>query len=151
VAQPAVAEDGSVTFPCSLDCGPARQFFKGRAFEVTDQPGDICGSTTVGTREGPLEPGRLGEACIFDGLTSRFAIYRGSSPSERDMAFTYEILGGFAAMNISLTRRDTTVILPRSLTRIEEFGALGVVDSQDRGLMILSLDTLAVASPSPYF
>jgi hypothetical protein len=67
------------------------------------------------------------------------------------MVFSYEILGGFSTLNISLTRRDTTVILPRSLTSISNFGALGVVDSQDRGLMILSLDTLAVASPSPYF
>lgn len=147
VGQPVLMEDGTYSYPCRLDCSPAKTFFEGRAFEVTPESevGDIC------HYDGRLEPNGEGENCIFDGLTSRFAIYAGESPSERDMTFAYDVLGGFSTLNISLTRRDTTVILPRSLTSIEGFGALGVVDSQDRGLMILSLDTLAVASPSPYF
>jgi hypothetical protein len=157
VARPVQTDDGTTAWPCSLDCSPSKTYFDGRVFEVTgdrdpdDMTNDAADDICPFADQAPLRPGSEGGACIFDGLTSRFAVYAGGTPSERDMVFSYEILGGFSTLNISLTRRDTTVILPRSLTSISNFGALGVVDSQDRGLMILSLDTLAVASPSPYF
>ena len=89
--------------------------------------------------------------CIYQTLTARFAVYGGTLRSERDMAFVYEVSGGFAPLTISLTRNDTSIILPQSLDLVPGYRMLSAVDAQDRGLMLLSLDTLAVVSPSPFY
>jgi hypothetical protein len=131
------------SFPCGFDCSAAKRYFDGRVFEVSERS-DVCSSV-------PVVPNQPGSECIFNTLTARFVVYGGEAPSERGMTFSYDVTGGFSSLSISLTRNDTSQILPLSLTRVPGVEMLAAVDSQDRGLMLLSLDTIAVASPSPFF
>ncbi len=138
-----VDTDNGPIYPCDFDCSPAKRYFEGRAFEVSEDS-DLCRSV-------PVDPTKPGSECIYDSLTSRFAIYRGEEPSERGMTFFYTVAGGFSPLSISLTRNDTSIILPQTLTRVPGFDMLAAVDAQDRGLMLLSLDTLGVIAPSPFY
>ncbi len=138
-----VDTEQGVTFPCTFDCSAAKKYFESRAFEISEDS-RLCNSV-------PVVPGQPGSECIFDSLTARFAIYAGREPSQRDMTFYYDLTGGFSALSISLTRNDTSIILPQTLTLVPGVDLLAAVDAQDRGLMLLSLDTLGVASPSPFF
>lgn len=139
-----VDTDAGPIFPCGFDCNPAKKYFDGRVFEVSKD--NTAGCNTV-----PVNPAQPGSECIYNTLTARFVIYSGSEPSQRDMTFSYDLTGGFSPLTISLTRNDTSIILPQALTTVPGYNLLSVVDAQDRGLMLLSLDTLTVASPSPFF
>jgi hypothetical protein len=139
-----VVGDNGTSFPCAFDCSPAKQFFESRVFEVSAARSNVC--TTV-----PVAINPPAQQCFFNSLTSRFAVYGGTNPSERGMTFFYDVIGGFQPLSISLTRNDTSVILPQVLTGVPGVNLLAAVDSQDRGLMLLSLDSLSVASPSPFF
>jgi hypothetical protein len=137
VTERQVDDAGELSFACVLDCNPRKQFFEGRAFEVSPDSESVC-------RYGePVSPAGAGAECVFSTLTSQFAVYRGQEPSQRDMAFSYDMIGGFRALGISLVG-DTSVVLPETLTEIPGFSDLAVVDSQDRGLMVLSLSSLRV-------
>jgi hypothetical protein len=96
-----------------------------------------------GTR-GPVQVGGVASECIFDGLTRRFAIYRGLGPTERDMSFGFEVVGGFRGFAISLVN-DSNVVLPVKLVPLPTYNAIGVVDSQNRGLMMVDLPNAHVA------
>jgi len=136
-----VQTDAGVSYPCAFDCAPSKRYFDGRVFETSPRS-NVC-------NEAPkVSPN---SACIYQTLTARFAVYGGSEPSERDMVFAYDVSGGFAPLTISLTRNDTSTIMPQALARVPGFRLLSAVDAQDRGLMLLSLDTLAVVSPSPFY
>jgi hypothetical protein len=136
-----VQTDAGVTYPCGFDCSPSKRYFEGRVFEASSRS-DVCKGVPVDSDE---------SECIYQTLTARFAVYGGTQRTERDMAFVYEIAGGFSPLTISLTRNDTSIILPQTLTRVPGFRMLSAVDAQDRGLMLLSLDTLTVVSPSPFY
>ncbi len=156
-----VSVDPAGTNRCVFEDTPLTARLSSRAFEVSstycenDDPEDVdsCG---VGVRtdddivcsydatNGPVEVGGLASNCIHDGLTKRFVVYRGLLPSERDMAFSYEVIGGFETFSISL-RGDSNVILPVSLVEVPTFGAFGVVDSQNRGLMMIDVPNSQVA------
>ncbi len=149
---------------CVRDCSPWRSAQQGRAFEISGiQTCDAAAADTdpacsVGPRtdedvvcftdqsRGPVEPGGPASACIFDGLTARFAVYRGLEPSERDMTYAVDVQGGFAAQAMSLTNQ-TSIILPVSIEPIPGWSQLAVVDSQDRGLMLLGLRSINGGAP----
>lgn len=153
-------DTGETVYPCAVDCRPTASRRRGRAFEIshvdcdeTDPEGsDVCG---VGPRTdadvvcsydpgtGPITPGNVGSECIFDSPTRRFAVYRGLSPSERDMSFGFDVLGGFVQKGITLmsSTTSTAMNLPVSLTVASEAGVLGVIDAADRGLVIVDLRT----------
>jgi hypothetical protein len=146
---------------CVFDNSPLASRLEGRAFEVTsvlcdnDDPTDI-GTCGVGLRtrddvvctydatQGPVEVGGIADDCIFNGLTRRFVVYRGLLPSRRDMSFLYDVIGGFQTFNVSLTR-SSSVVLPVSLVEVPTFGAFGIVDSQNRGLMMFDTANSQVA------
>jgi hypothetical protein len=144
---------------CRRDCAPWKVREQGRVFEVSStsrctqtNPTDLATACVVGQRdpdvdvvcfhddlnEGPIEPGGQGDECIYDGLTARFVVYRGLSPSLRDMQYAVEVQGGFAPALMSLTSQ-TSIVLPVSMQPIPGFNQLAVVDSQDRGLLLLGL------------
>lgn len=147
---------------CVRDDSPFKSRLRSRAFELSNitcpdsdpESPDSCG---VGLRtnedvvcsydatNGPVRIGGVASECIFDGLTRRFAIYRGLQPSERDMAFGFEVVGGFRGDQISLTNLGTSSILPVSISPVPTFGALGVVDSQNRGLIMIDVENSDVA------
>lgn len=143
VVPTAVQTDAGVSYPCAFDCAPSKRYFDGRVFEVHEDRSDVCDMAVVDAL--------ADSECIYETLTSRFAVYGGTEPSQRDMTFVYEVTGGFAPLTISLTRNDTSIILPQELARVPGYRLLSAVDAQDRGLMLLSLDTLAVVSPSPFY
>jgi hypothetical protein len=150
-------ETGEVSYPCTRDCHPIAAHRQGRVFEVTSvaceqtDPADdeACG---VGPRtdedvvcgydssKGQVAPGGAASECIFDAPNRRFVIYRGLDPSEREMVFGFEVAGGFRPKGLVLTTvTNTNVLLPVSMTVAGEATVLGVVDSQDRGLIMVDL------------
>lgn len=146
---------------CVFDDSPLASRLEARAYEVSsvfcdnDDDEDVrsCG---VGLRtqddvvcsydatQGPVEIGGVADECIFDGLTRRFVVYRGREPSQRDMAFLYDVIGGFQTLTIPLTG-SSNVILPVTLVEVPTFGAFGIVDSQNRGLMMLDVANSQIA------
>jgi hypothetical protein len=88
--------------------------------------------------------------CIFDGLTERFALYRGRVPSVRDAAFVWQTTGGFSALVMSL-RNLSDNVSPQSIQFLQEPELMAVVDGAGLGLSLLSLDTFGVTKPSPFF
>ncbi len=141
---------------CVRDCAPWRPQQQGRAFEISGvvdcdaTAPELDPACAVGPRtnedvvcafdqtQGPVEPGGPASECIFNGLTARFAVYRGLLPSGRDMTYAVDVQGGFAAQTMLLTG-STSVVLPLSIQQVPGFNQLSVVDSQDRGLMLLGL------------
>lgn len=156
-----VADPESEDRRCIFDASPFKALRRGRAFELSStacdnlvaEDVDSCGvgvrtnrdvvCSYDGTR-GPVQVGGVSSECIFDGLTRRFAIYRGLSPSERDMSFGFEVVGGFRGFAISLVN-DSNVVLPVKLVPLPTYNAFGVVDSQNRGLMMVDLPNAHVA------
>lgn len=160
-----VAADANDGFRCVRDYSPYKVREQWRAFEISstsscdDQATDLARACAVGKRtpddvvcfrddlaRGPVEPNGQGSECIFDGLTARFAVYRGLEPSQRDMVYAVDVQGGFAPQAMSLLS-GTRIVLPVALEPIPGFNQLAVVDSQDRGLMILGLRSISGSAP----
>lgn len=154
---------GEARYRCVKTCDPRLSSFSGRAFEVSNvrcdetnpDDEDACG---VGPRterdvvcsydgsSGPIEPGGQASECIYSAINRRFVVYRGLEPSERGMVFGFQVEGGFQGQGLSLTRvLGTTNILPVSLTTLPSFAGMAIVDSQDRGLILVDLRTATVA------
>ncbi len=136
-------------FECVLSTDPGKAFFEGRAFEVSPfgsaaTPGEVCvnpvAGTTVGAVGGPLP---AESPCVFNGLTARFAVYRGTSPSERDMLFAWRTIGGFSPMFLSFGGLEASSgrVLPVALEHISGLGELGIVDGSTLGLSLIDLVT----------
>ena len=163
---------------CIRDCNPQKRWFKNRAFELattdTCGPGhtsDACRATGVGAgtpndgpcrydptaSDGPSPTRGIGlnepngaAACIFENLTSRFAVYRGELPSVRDMAFVWDQTGGFYPLTGSLAAQST-VVLPQHIAYVPEYESIMVVDGASLGLSLMTLDTLLIQDPWPVF
>jgi hypothetical protein len=165
---------------CVRDCNPRKRWFKNRAFELatTDTCGPNrsepdCRASGVGagsaddgpcrydpvvldenknptTRGVSLSEPTGAETCIFENLTSRFAVYRGEQPSTRDMAFVWDQTGGFYPLIGSLAAQST-VVLPQSVAYLPELESIVVVDGGSLGLSLMSLDTLLIQDPWPVF
>lgn len=156
-----ILDPSGATNRCVFDHSLLASRLEARAFEVSsifcdnDDPEDVrsCG---VGRRtqedvvcsydgtQGPVDVGGVASECIFDGLTRRFVVYRGLEPSKRDMSFLYDVVGGFQPFTIPLTG-NSSVILPETLVEVPTFGAFGIVDSQNRGLMMMDVANSHVA------
>ncbi len=161
----AIENEQTGEFECKRDCSPSVAGQQGRVFEVsstscTEPELDDFSTCSVGLRQdtdvvcaydsarGPLEPEAFASECIFNDLTRRFAIYRGLETTQRGMAFSFEVTGGFQSQGLPLTGISvggTSVVLPVSLVHIPTFNAMGVVDSQDRGLIMVDLLEAEVA------
>jgi hypothetical protein len=168
IATEAVDPDsGELTYPCARDCHPIAARKRGRVFEVSNVDCEVQNpldpnACAVGPRRdsdvvcaydpetGPVTPGGAASECIFDAPNRRFVIYRGLAPSEREMTFGFEVNGGFAPKGLSLTTvTGTNVLLPVSMTVADEATVLGVVDSQDRGLIMVDLRN--AISPASFY
>jgi hypothetical protein len=149
---------------CVADCNPRKAYFAGRALEIsstsacgpdcpvgprvtTGTTPDVVCNTYVNSPDGSAQPTA---GCVFDGLTARFAIYRGQEPSVRDMTFGWQTIGGFRSLTLDLVGQSTSV-LPQSLQFLPELNQLVVVDGESLGLTLLSLDSLGVVRPSPFY
>jgi hypothetical protein len=88
--------------------------------------------------------------CIFDGLTSRFAVYRGRAPSVRDSVFTWQTSGGFSPLHINLANVSAAVS-PQTIQYVPQIERMAVVDGASLGLSLIDIDTFSVAKPSPFF
>lgn len=165
---------------CIRDCRPQKRWFRNRVFELAttdtcgpDHTSDACRATGVGAgtpNDGPCRYDPLvldadgnptsrgvslnephgAAACIFENLTSRFAVYRGQSPSVRDMSFVWDQNGGFYPLTGSLAAQST-VVLPQHLAYVPEYEAIAVVDGATLGLSLMSIDTLLIQDPWPVF
>jgi hypothetical protein len=159
---------------CVRSCNPLRKWDKSRVFEISSQA-DHCRAQDI---EGdPLEQrvgcAKAGEVacvydqgegdagrgvsfaddaarCIFNGLTERFALYRGRVESQRDSVFTWQTSGGFASLIMSLNVVSNAVS-PQSLQYLGQVEDLAVVDGASLGLTLFSLDTFSVVKPSPFY
>jgi hypothetical protein len=140
---------------CVQDCNPLTQKLQSRVFEISctngcaDAPGDTLPAVglavpgqdlacVVGDVSGGIDPGEPGAECVFQSLTTRFAIYRGRSPSLRNMRFRWQVVGGFEPFLLNLSTLDR-ISSPRSLTYVSDFDRLFLTDGTARGLSSLSL------------
>jgi hypothetical protein len=166
-----IIADPANQYRCIRDCDPRRQHFRGRVFEIgrtaTCGPTGDCSASSVGAAtdlDGPCSYDPIADdgstqgvsldepasACIFENLTSRFAIYRGLQPSVRDMTYSWDTAGGFYALTASLASVSTAV-LPQTVRYIPEYQAIAVVDGASLGFSLMALDTLQIISPWPVY
>jgi hypothetical protein len=172
-----VVESGAAR-ACTRSCDPLKKWAKGRAFEISSsepncrdadpdaEPFELrvgCANGDVAcVYDQTVEPdprldqfgsgvqlGGPGSECIFDGLTERFALYRGRAPSKRDSTFTWQTSGGYRPLLMSLASVSNNTS-PQSLQFLQEPELMAVVDGSGLGLSLFSLDTFTVTKPSPF-
>ena len=146
---------------CVDDCSPTVQRRRGRAYEISCAGGcpDASGRASVGSpvagqdfacivdsADDGIDPGEPGAECVFQNLTTRFAIYRGQRPSARDMRFRWQMSDGFTPLVISLTSVDRSRSTPQSLLPLPETYQLLVTDGSARGLTFVSTRNLGTIS-----
>jgi hypothetical protein len=139
------------SFHCEPDCHPRRQYQDARVFEISSSAssGKIGAATPADVacvipNESPVLPGSAQEACIFQNLTHRFAVYRGTEPSKRDMVFDWNVTGGFIPLTASLASQSRAVS-PQSIVFVPQIGQLAVADGAAEGLVMISLDSVNVS------
>lgn len=145
---------------CVRDCSPLVQRQQGRAFEIScseDCPTDERGRPPIGYARpgedfacvvdsvaGGIEPGEPGAECVFQSITTRFAMYRGlrsssgAPASRRDMRFRWRFSDGFTPLAIQLTSVDRRLSTPRSLHLLPDINQLIVSDGSARGISLIS-------------
>jgi len=118
---------------------------------TTGNPNVACAVPATGNGARlQVQPGGAGSACIFENLTSRFAVYQGAKPSTRGMAFAWQTTGGFTPLSMSLATQ-TSAVNPQAIDFIPELNLLAVIDGSTLGLTLFDLDSLGISLPSPYF
>jgi hypothetical protein len=143
------------SYRCVSDCNPMASHLRGRAFELSCSgncpaatgdtqpavgpavPGQDFACVVDGTADG-IDPGEPGSECVFENLTTRFAMYRGQEPSRRGMTFRWQLSDGFAPLIIGLTTAERIRSTPRSITPLPELGQLLVTDGSARGITLIS-------------
>jgi hypothetical protein len=142
---------------CVADCNPMASRQRGRAYEITcsencpADPLDPLGRAAVGAAvagqdfacvvdgtDNGIDPGEPGSECIFQSLTTRFALYRGRQASLRDMRFRWQFSDGFSPLVFGLTNVDRPRSTPLSLFPWPESGQLLLSDGSARGLTFVS-------------
>jgi len=155
-----------------------KQYLRDRIIEISSSSGcDMTGTAAcaigpstpadlacVVPNQRPIEPNRytqppstdddyalgLGPACVFDSLRARFAIYRGKGRTVRDMAYVWQVVGGFVPYELNLANRLTgSSILPQALISAPNLNALLVVDGVSGGVFELTLDPFGIVG-DPY-
>ena len=151
---------------CVNDCNPLTQRLSGRVFEIscsgncpTDErnlpavgravPGEdfVC---MVDDPSGGVEPGEPGSECIYQSLTTRFAIYRGLERTDRDTRFRWLTSDGFAPLTVSLNSPDRVRSYPRSLRPLPELGLMLLTDGSVPGLTTVQLTSVNLTTTSIY-
>ena len=138
---------------CMRDCNPRRSRLKSRLVEIAADihvdPDDDAGIEACGSGECLAcvmdEPGAIdpGSACVFESITTRFAIYRGTQRSQRDMAFTWEYSGGFEPLTASISA-STTSVSPQRMQWFPQSQDLVITDGASQGLVFVELDTIGI-------
>lgn len=131
---------------CVSDCNPMTALQRGRVFEVSCDAGcsgagpaqDTDFVCRVGDTSGGIDPGEPGSECVFQSLTTRFAIYRGQRQSRRDMRFRWQLADGFSPFVIGLTSVDRARSTPQSFVPWPENSQLILSDGSARGLTFVS-------------
>jgi hypothetical protein len=140
---------------CVADCNPIASRLRGRAFEIScSENCDAQSLAAVGpataddvacvvdSTENGIDPGEPGSQCVFQNLTTRFAIYRGQQASARDMRFRWQFSDGFTPLVIGLTTVDRSRSTPQSLLSWPESSQIIVSDGSARGLTFVSSRSL---------
>jgi hypothetical protein len=162
---------------CVRSCNPLKKWAKSRAFEISSQLENCRPPQSDMTVDPELDPldqrvgcalpdeeacvfnqdvaagvqlGGDGSECIFEGLTERFALYRGREPSVRDSQFQWQTTGGFIPLVMSLSAVSSAVS-PQSIQFLRQPEVMAVVDGSSLGLSLFSLDTFETVDPSPYY
>lgn len=162
---------------CVRSCNPLKKWAKSRAFEISSDPAHCREPQSEMSADAELDPldqrvgcalpedlacvfnqdesagvqlGGPGSECIFEGLTERFALYRGREPSVRDSQFQWQTTGGFVPLVMSLAAVSSAVS-PQSIQFLRQPEVMAVVDGSSLGLSLFSLDTFEVVEPSPYY
>jgi hypothetical protein len=142
IASWVTAESGQSVLDCVRDENPRKRYFESRVFEIAaDGP---CAHEDMSRAVGVDEPAAR---CVHHVPTARFAVYRGSLPSIRGMAFTWRTLGGFSPLTISLAA-ISSVVSPQAIVGLPEMDWLTVVDAATLGLTLVDLDELSVLTPT---
>jgi hypothetical protein len=162
----ATSREGDL-FRCVRSCDPRRVYSQSRVFEIASSTPCAIGMCAVGIREdgdpcvydanrpdGSIDLVNDADAaaarCIHSGLTARFAMYRGLSPSVRGMRFSWETTGGFRALVSSIASLSPAV-MPQHVQYVPELQRIAIVDGAALGLSLVSLDSLRVERPWPVY
>ena len=145
---------------CIRDCNPRRSLLRSRILEISSSScpaatGDEVTTCGIGRatsadvacivpNQAAVSPGAAGSECIFENLMYRFAVYRGNQPSQRDMAFSFQLVGGYAPLVANLAAQ-TAAVSPQAMTFVPQLGQLAVVDGAAEGLVLVSLDTVGIS------
>lgn len=156
---------------CIRECNGRKALFRSRALEISSstecKPTDATCAIGLANRgdektdfacvvaktSGAVAPDtdRVAEACVFENLNARFAIYRGMNETRRDMQYNWEVLGGFAPLSMSVATTSTgSSVLPQSIEYLSRSDRLVVVDGQSAGVTLFDMDNLAITG-DPYF
>lgn len=145
------------TFNCKRDCNPRKHFFESRVFEISQKAcgGDDCrvGIAPAGQKYCVANDGEDGvklnepaASCILETVTDRLVVYAGPDPSLRDMAFSWQVVGGFFAQRVDLTGLSV-LTSPRTLVDLPQFSWLILIDGGALGLVQISMDSLGPLIP----
>ena len=103
----------------------------------------------------PKTIGDPGSGCLFQGLTTDFAIYGGQHPivsgtpdqpaSQVDMAFSWEVIGGFSPLTINLSALGDASTLPQSMVFSPQLKDLVIADGASKGLVLVDLSTFGLS------
>ncbi|MBN1610972.1 MAG: hypothetical protein JW940_30355 [Polyangiaceae bacterium] len=151
---------------CVRECNGRKALFRGRALEISSRvPCEATDATTCGIgsaeetdfacivdkNEGAVNPAsdHVADACVFENLNARFAIYRGQQPSRRDMQFNWDVSGGFVPLSMSVATASTgSSVLPQSIRYLSRSDRLVVVDGISAGVTLFDMDQLqSVGNP----
>jgi hypothetical protein len=155
------------TLLCERSCDPLDAYRESRVFEIACD-GEACadaegGQPVIGPSNfvaeggensdsvpavcalqqhpiGGVQPGSANGACIHQGLTARFAVYRGLAPSERGMQFSWTTSGGFSPFTVDLySASQRAVTMPQRLVFVKPINRVLVAEGGSAGVFLLGL------------
>jgi hypothetical protein len=140
-------EGRALEVSCNENCADeAGDLVVGAALEHDDDgecSGDVCDQLcVVDGADIPLGPDHPKAACVLQSLHTRFAVYRGRQPSERDMTFSWQLVGGFGSLSLSLSAARASK--PARLVPIPGLNSVAVADSGTAGLSLVRTETLGL-------
>lgn len=145
---------GNITsVECKRDCDPRKREAVARVFEVAteactardDSPCQLNACVTDGRRA--IRSDEPAWACAHRTSTAHFALYQGLAPSERGMAFSWQVVGGFTPLTLNLAFISSQVS-PQTIVGIPDLDRLSVVDAASLGLTFVTLDGLRPLIPT---
>jgi hypothetical protein len=139
---------------CVRDCNPRRSLLDSRVFEISsrdcsaDATNCPIGAATDADYACVEQKGvALPPKCIFQNINYRFAVYRGNAglkTDRRDIYFSWSLTGAFAPLTANL-QSQSSAVSPQSMVFVPQLGQLAVADGASEGLVLVSLDSVAVS------